>query len=87
MPVSSPIAIQRSDIVYPSGISQEQVAQDREGAAEITLEDISLDLLGDRKTLLDSFDHFRRDVNRSGMMQGLDDITRHLQATVERFSR
>lgn len=66
----------RDDIVYQSGVSPEQVAQNRESAAEITLQGISLDRLGDRQALLGSFDRFRRDADQSGMMQGLDDIFR-----------
>ena len=42
------------------------------GKEDITLEGISLERLGDRKGLLASFDNFRRDVDQSGMMEGLD---------------
>lgn len=42
------------------------------GQKDITLEGISLERLGDRKGLLASFDNFRRDVDQSGMMEGLD---------------
>ncbi|MFO1095590.1 MAG: DUF1501 domain-containing protein [Planctomycetaceae bacterium] len=66
----------RDDIVYESGVSPEQVARNRESAAEITLQGISLDRLSDRQALLGSFDRFRRDADQSGMMQGLDDISR-----------
>ncbi len=39
---------------------------------DMTLNGISIERLGDRKGLLASFDGFRRDVDRSGMMEGLD---------------
>ena len=42
------------------------------GQNDITLDGISLERLGDRKSLLASFDNFRRDVDQSGMMEGLD---------------
>ena len=34
--------------------------------------DLSVERLADRKHLLASFDHFRRDVDGSGLMEGLD---------------
>lgn len=39
---------------------------------DMTLQGISLERLGDRKSLLRSFDQFRRDVDRMGMMESLD---------------
>ena len=40
--------------------------------SDLTLNDISPDRLNDRKSLLASFDHFRRDVDNSGVVDGLD---------------
>jgi len=65
----------RHDIHYQSGVSTEQVQRDREESADIVLKGISLDRLGDRKTLLASLDRFRRAADDSGAMQGLDTIT------------
>ena len=39
---------------------------------DMTLRDITLDRLSDRMALLESFDRFRRDVDASGNMEGLD---------------
>ncbi len=39
---------------------------------DMTLNGISLERLGDRRSLLQSFDQFRRDLDHSGMMHGLD---------------
>ena len=64
----------RGDIVYKSGVSQEQVQQDAEQAAEIVLKGITLDRLSDRQRLLASFDRFRRDADASGVMTGMDAI-------------
>ena len=66
----------RDDIEYRSGVSSEQVARDREEAAEITLKNISLERLGDRRALLTSFDRFRSGVDQGGVLRGLDDISR-----------
>ena len=65
----------REDIVYVSGASKETVRRDREEAAEIVLKGMSLDRLGDRVALLKSFDRFRRDVDVSGTIEGMDAIT------------
>src|SRR5439155_8425499 len=43
-----------------------------EAKSDLTLNGISLDRLSDRKALLASFDRFRRDVDASGLMGGLD---------------
>jgi hypothetical protein len=66
----------RDDIVYKSGVSKGQVADDAESAADITLKGITLDRLGDRKRLLGSFDRFRREADARGVMDGMDTITR-----------
>jgi hypothetical protein len=43
-----------------------------EGKADMVLNGVTLDRLADRRTLLASFDQFRRDVDSSGLMEGLD---------------
>ena len=43
-----------------------------EGKSDLTLNGITVERLADRKALLSSFDSFRRDVDASGMMDGLD---------------
>jgi hypothetical protein len=45
------------------------------GKEDMALKGITLDRLNDRKTLLTSFDNFRRDVDSSGMMEGMDAFT------------
>lgn len=47
-----------------------------EGRADMILNGVTLDRLGDRKSLLDRFDRFRRDADSSGVMDGLDSINR-----------
>ena len=42
------------------------------GKQDIVLEGVSIERLNDRRALLSSFDNFRREVDRSGMMEGLD---------------
>jgi hypothetical protein len=42
------------------------------GKDDMVLNGVTLDRLSDRKSLLASFDRFRRDVDTSGMMEGLD---------------
>ena len=43
-----------------------------EGMNDLTLNEISPDRLTDRKSLLAAFDHFRRDVDSSGVVEGMD---------------
>ena len=43
-----------------------------EGKADMALNGISIDRLADRRALLASFDNFRRDVDSSGLMEGID---------------
>jgi hypothetical protein len=43
-----------------------------DGKADMVLNGVTLDRLNDRKALLASFDQFRRDVDNSGTMEGLD---------------
>lgn len=42
------------------------------GTQDMTLNGVTLERLGDRKSLLTSFDQFRRDVDASGLMGGID---------------
>lgn len=42
------------------------------GKEDMILNGVTLDRLADRKNLLGSFDQFRRDVDSSGMMEGID---------------
>jgi hypothetical protein len=42
------------------------------GKDDMTLNGLTLDRLSDRKSLLTSFDQFRRDIDASGMMEGID---------------
>jgi hypothetical protein len=42
------------------------------GKADMVLNGVTLDRLADRKALLEAFDRFRRDVDGSGLMEGLD---------------
>jgi hypothetical protein len=42
------------------------------GKEDMTLNGVTLDRLADRKLLLTSFDKFRRDLDGSGMMEGID---------------
>ncbi len=42
------------------------------GRDDMALNGVSLDRLGDRRALLEGFDKFRRDIDASGMMSGLD---------------
>lgn len=43
-----------------------------EGLGDLTLNGVSSDRLGDRRALLAAFDKMRRDVDKSGLMEGLD---------------
>jgi hypothetical protein len=43
-----------------------------EGKADMALNGITVDRLADRRALLTSFDNFRRDVDSSGLMEGID---------------
>jgi hypothetical protein len=55
------------------GVTYAPFEPNKGGAAEdMTLNGVSLDRLADRRSLLAGFDHFRRDVDASGVMDGLD---------------
>ena len=47
-----------------------------EGKSDMVLNGVTLDRLADRKTLLTSFDRFRREVDTSGLMDGMDTFNR-----------
>jgi hypothetical protein len=47
-----------------------------EGLADMTLQGVGLDQLGDRKRLLSGFDGLRREVDASGEVQGSDQFTK-----------
>jgi hypothetical protein len=47
-----------------------------EGKSDMTLNGVTLDRLNDRRTLLNSLDKFRRDIDSSGMMDGVDAFNR-----------
>jgi hypothetical protein len=55
------------------GVTYAPFEPNKGGAAEdMTLNGVTLDRLADRRSLLAGFDHFRRDVDASGVMDGLD---------------
>jgi hypothetical protein len=54
------------------GVSHAPFKPSGAGKDDLVLNGITLDRLADRKTLLASFDQFRRDVDASGLMAGLD---------------
>ncbi len=54
------------------GVSHRSFRPEAEAKTDMTLRDMSVDRLADRKALLGSFDKFRRDVDSSGLMEGLD---------------
>jgi hypothetical protein len=54
------------------GVGHAPFKPDGAGKQDMVLNNISLDRLSDRKNLLLGFDRFRRDVDKSGLMEGLD---------------
>lgn len=54
------------------GVANSSFRPAGEGKADMVLNGVSLERLADRRTLLTSFDRFRRDVDASGLMEGLD---------------
>jgi hypothetical protein len=54
------------------GVAHAPFKPDGAGKADMVLNGVTLDRLSDRKNLLANFDQFRRDVDSSGMMEGLD---------------
>lgn len=57
------------------GPAYQHFTPDGPGAANLSLNGVSLDQLNDRRRLLSSFDQLRRDLDASGMMQGMDTFT------------
>ncbi len=54
------------------GIAHRSFRPEGDGKADMVLNGVTLDRLADRKSLLTGFDRFRRDVDASGLMSGLD---------------
>ncbi|MEO8427634.1 MAG: DUF1501 domain-containing protein [Verrucomicrobiota bacterium] len=54
------------------GVAHRSFKLEGEGKPDMVLNGITLDRLADRKALLAGFDQFRRDVDASGLMAGLD---------------
>src|SRR5256885_3637584 len=54
------------------GVSHAPFKPDGAGKDDMVLNGVTLDRLADRKALLAGFDNFRRDVDASGLMEGLD---------------
>jgi hypothetical protein len=54
------------------GVAHQAFRPTTDCATDMVLQGVSLDRLGDRKKLLDGFDQLRREVDSSGMMDGLD---------------
>ena len=54
------------------GVAHAPFKPEGAGKQDMVLNGISLDRLSDRKNLLVGFDRFRRDVDKSGLMDGLD---------------
>jgi hypothetical protein len=58
------------------GISHAPFRPTGQGKADMTLNGVTLERLGDRERLLTSFDRFRRETDNSGVMDGLDAFNR-----------
>ncbi|MBM3824864.1 MAG: DUF1501 domain-containing protein [Verrucomicrobia bacterium] len=54
------------------GVSHAPFKPEGAGKTDMVLNGVTLDRLGDRRKLLASFDQFRRDVDATGLMNGLD---------------
>ncbi|HUR45554.1 MAG TPA: DUF1501 domain-containing protein, partial [Candidatus Saccharimonadales bacterium] len=54
------------------GAAHNSFRPEAEGKGDMVLNGITVDRLADRKSLLTSFDHFRREVDASGLMAGID---------------
>ena len=54
------------------GVAHAPFKPNAEGKGDMVLNGVTLERLGDRKTLLASFDRFRREADASGMMTGID---------------
>ena len=57
--------------------------------SDMTLNGVTIERLADRRPLLTSFDKFRRDVDTSGLMEGIDTFNQQAagRAHVGRSSR
>jgi hypothetical protein len=58
------------------GAGHNSFRPEAEGKSDMVLNGITTDRLTDRKALLSSFDHFRREVDASGLMEGMDAFNR-----------
>lgn len=54
------------------GIGHRSFSPEGSGKPDMVLNGVTLDRLADRRALLASFDRFRRDVDTSGLMEGMD---------------
>ncbi len=54
------------------GVAHAPFKPEGAGKSDMVLNGVSLDRLADRKALLAGFDRFRRDIDSSGLMEGLD---------------
>ncbi len=54
------------------GIAHQSFRPEGDGKLDMTLNGISVDRLADRRKLLTTFDNFRREVDSTGLMDGLD---------------
>ncbi len=54
------------------GVGHRSFRPEGDSRSDMVLNGITLDRLNDRRTLLTGFDKFRRDVDASGMMEGMD---------------
>jgi hypothetical protein len=57
------------------GVGHQSFRLQGDGKADMALNGITLDRLGDRKTLLSEFDRLRRETDGSGLMDGMDSFT------------
>jgi hypothetical protein len=57
------------------GVGHRSFHPEGESKADMALQGVTLDRLADRKALLHSFDRFRRDVDATGLMEGLDSFS------------
>ncbi|HZN63721.1 MAG TPA: DUF1501 domain-containing protein [Tepidisphaeraceae bacterium] len=54
------------------GVSHRSFRPEGDGKSDMTLNGLTIERLADRRALLTSFDKFRRDVDTSGLMEGID---------------
>jgi hypothetical protein len=58
------------------GVTHAPVKPNADGMADLVLQGVSLERLGDRKALLASFDGLRREADATGALEGADTFTR-----------